>query len=141
MTEPGDIWWSELYAHDLDKAAQFYAKVAGWQPVKRALGDMSRTPEPDEPAYMLFMKDGEPVCGGMSMSEMDMPEGIPAHWFTHVAVADVDAACKAVKAAGGKVVKEPWDIPGVGRIAIIQDVEGAHVGLGTPESMKKGAAA
>ncbi len=130
-TEHGDIWWSEIYAHDIAKTAAFYKAVAGWEVFAASMTDMSRPAKPGEDSYTLFKKNGQPVCGGMSLAQLGMQE-VPPHWFTFIAVADVDVACKATVAAGGKVHRQPWDIPGVGRIAIIVDNGGAAVGLGTP---------
>jgi hypothetical protein len=118
-------------ANDITKAAAFYKSVIGWEPFVAAMGDISKPAKAGERGYTLFMKEGKPVCGGMSLKDADL-KGVPAHWFTYIAVDDVDAACKAVTAAGGKVCRPCFDVPGVGRIAIIQDADGAMVGLGTP---------
>ena len=45
---------------------------------------------------------------------------------------DVAARVKTATAAGGKVMREPFDIPGVGRIAILMDSRGTAIGLMTP---------
>lgn len=129
--EHGDIWWSEVYVRDIGKAAAFYKAVAGWDAFVASMTDMSRPAKPGEDSYTLFTKGGQPVSGCMSLKQLGM-ENVPPHWFTFIAVKDVDAACKATVAAGGKVHKQPWDIPGVGRIAIIVDSDGAAVGIGTP---------
>ena len=41
----------------------------------------------------------------------------------------MDAAVAKVAGAGGKVLQEPFDVEGVGRIAIVADPDGAVVGL------------
>jgi uncharacterized protein len=127
----GDIWWTELMANDIGKSAKFYQKLLGWTPFVASMEDMKREAKPGEPSYTMFMKDGQPVCGGMAMSQAGLT-GVPPHWFTYVAVKDVDAACKSATAAGGTIMRPPWDIPGVGRIAVIKDADGAAIGLGTP---------
>ncbi len=43
-----------------------------------------------------------------------------------------DAKLKKVKDAGGKVIREPWDVPGVGKIAIVSDPLGAMQGWMVP---------
>jgi predicted enzyme related to lactoylglutathione lyase len=65
---------------------------------------------------------------------MDGPmfEGMPEHWFSYVAVDDVDKRIKAARAAGGAVMREAWDVPGVGRIAIVQAPGGATQGWMVP---------
>ena len=57
---------------------------------------------------------------------------MPPHWFTYVAHSDVDAAVKENEAAGGQTMRPGFDVPDVGRIAIICDPTGAVVGIMTP---------
>jgi len=44
----------------------------------------------------------------------------------------VDGRLKKATAAGGKAMREPFDIPGVSRIAILMDSRSAAIGLITP---------
>jgi predicted enzyme related to lactoylglutathione lyase len=60
---------------------------------------------------------------------------VPTRWFTYIAVDDVDAAVKATEERGGKVIRPPFEVPGVGRIAILEDPGGAAVGMMTPAAM------
>ncbi len=55
--------------------------------------------------------------------------GMQAHngWSSYVLVDDVDAAARRAKEVGGKVVREPMDIPNVGRFAVVADPWGAVV--------------
>ena len=124
MTENhGKVWWSELMTRDVPGAKDYYETVCGWQI------DRMQMPEGD---YWLCQQDGLPVAGMMDMSGMGHLDGIPAHWFTYLAVDDVDAAVNETEAAGGVVQRPPWDVPQVGRIAIVTDPTGAPVGLMTP---------
>ena len=61
-----------------------------------------------------------------------MFEGVPESWFAYIAVDDLDKRLKKLKDAGGKVIREPWDVPGVGRIAIVCDAGGAAQGWMVP---------
>jgi uncharacterized protein len=49
-------------------------------------------------------------------------------------VDDVDARLRRAVAAGATALREPFDIPGVGRIAILRDAAGAVIGFITPAS-------
>ena len=60
--------------------------------------------------------------------------GVPENWMPYLAVDNVDARVKKAVAAGASVMREPFDIPGVGRIAILHEPGGAAVGWMTPES-------
>ena len=131
MSEHGEVWWTELNTHHPEKARKFYTEIMGWKAHTTAMADMSRPPKPGEPSYTTFMMGEKPGCGCFHM-EGEMFKGVPDHWFTYFSVKDADAAAKAVTAAGGKVIRQPWDIPGVGRIAILQDVNGGMFGVGKP---------
>jgi uncharacterized protein len=58
--------------------------------------------------------------------------GVPENWLAYLAVDDVDAVLEAAKAAGAKVVREPFDVPTVGRVAIVQAPGGATIAWITP---------
>jgi predicted enzyme related to lactoylglutathione lyase len=45
-------------------------------------------------------------------------------WMFYIGVENVDASVDKVKAAGGSVIMPPWDIPNVGRMAIVRDPQG-----------------
>lgn len=138
MADHGKVWWTELMTRDPEAAAVFYGKLFGWTPHRVAMADPSRPAEPDEPAYTLFMKDGEPACGAFDISGPNH-EGMPSMWFTYVSVDDVDAAVEEAGRNGGEVLQPPFDVPKVGRIAMIRDAEGTMIGLGTPAAERGGA--
>ncbi|SFO87708.1 VOC family protein [Tranquillimonas alkanivorans] len=121
----GKVWWSELMTRDVPRSVDYYGQLCGWT--------FDAMPMPDsETGYRVANREGRPVAGIMDMTGMEQLKDAPAHWFTYLAVADVDAAAKATEAAGGQVLRAPWDVPGVGRIAIVTDPGGAAVGLMTP---------
>ncbi len=120
----GDIHWTELQTRDAPAAAAFYASVLGWEIEQIAMGD-GRAP------YTLFRNAGKPVAGVFTMEGAQF-DGMAPHWFTFIAVDDVDRTAEAVVAAGGRVHREPFDVPTVGRIAIVADPTGAVVGMMTP---------
>ena len=126
----GEVCWSELLTRDVAGAKAYYAATLGWT--------FEDVPMEDGATYVLAMLAGAPVAGIADMAALGMPEQVPAHWFTYFAVDDVDAAAAAVTAAGGAVVRPPFDVPGTGRIAILNDPVGAGVGLMTPAPMPEG---
>ncbi len=119
----GSFGWNELMASDVEKAKSFYAKTLGWtiEEMKMPSG-----------SYWIAKMGDKMVAGIMSL-EM-LPAGTPPHWFAYIEVDNVDQRCKSVAANGGKVVREPFDIPDVGRIAIISDATGAMIGWMTPKA-------
>ena len=69
--------------------------------------------------YVMIKVDGNAVGGMMVLP----PEcaGRPPAWDVYVTVADVDATTHQVEALGGKLLRPPADIPGVGRFCVPQD--------------------
>ena len=84
---------------------------------------------PHQP-YTLFLAKGRMVAGVMPVP----PEakGMPPMWSGYIAVADIDAHVKKVKAAGGAVHRGPWAVPDVGRMAVAADPHGAGFMLFEP---------
>jgi uncharacterized protein YndB with AHSA1/START domain/predicted enzyme related to lactoylglutathione lyase len=115
---PGHFSWNELLAADVESAAAFYTSLLGWTAAPMA-GGMP---------YTLFKKDGSDVGGLM---KLPMP-GIPPHWLNYVTVEACDATAARVTELGGKICAPPFDIPNVGRIAVVQDPQGAAFGLFQP---------
>ena len=56
-------------------------------------------------------------------------QGIPSHWTTYFAVDKADDVANKAKRANGKVRLEPFDVCDSGRMAILQDPQGAVFGI------------
>lgn len=122
----GKVWWTELMTRDVQGAMKYYGNTCGWTFETMPMEDQSGD-------YYVANLNGAPVAGIMDMAPMDHLKDVPPHWFSYFAVDDVDAAVAATKAAGGVVLREPFNVPCTGRIAILQDPTGAAMGLMTPE--------
>ncbi len=121
----GVVCWSELAVHDIARAQKFYSETLGWRFEAMQAPDM---------IYWIIMS-GEARVGGMF--EMAGPQfnGVPEHWLTYIAVDDIDARLKTAVAAGASICKEAFDIPGVGRMAVLAEPGGAIVAWMTPKPM------
>ena len=98
----------------------FYAGVFGW---KAEVSD-----DPQAGGYGMFMLDGKEVAGtGPLMNEQQ-----PVAWTVYVLVDDADATAAKVKAAGGTVFAEPFDVMDAGRMAIVADPSGGVLGIWQP---------
>lgn len=124
MTDHGAVHWNELNTRNVKKAKEFYKKTLGWSYDDMPMGDMYGT--------YTIVKVGDKMVGGMFEMKGSMFEGVPENWLTYFAVDDIDKILKKVKDAGGTVVRDPFDVAGVGRIAIIKDPNGAVQGWMTP---------
>jgi len=110
---PGAMIWNELNTKEPEKAAQFYAKV---------LGVEIETLEGPTP-YTMLKVDGRPVAGILRTTP-EMGE-FPSSWDVYFASSDADATASKAVTAGGKALREPFDIPGMARMAVLQDPQGA----------------
>lgn len=123
--------WVETLQPDPRAACDFYAAVFGWDftdPAPMAGGAAGE--------YFVARLKGRDVAGVGSMVEgMDPADPV---WGTHIRVDDVDAATKAVLDAGATVVTAPFDVPPVGRSAVIADPSGAVLCLWEAD-LRKGA--
>jgi predicted enzyme related to lactoylglutathione lyase len=52
-------------------------------------------------------------------------QGVPNYWDVYFAVDDADATATKATEEGGQIMVEPFDIPPVGRSAVLKDPLGA----------------
>jgi predicted enzyme related to lactoylglutathione lyase len=115
--------WNELRTRDAKRAMKFYSEAIGWT--------FERTTTPDGHDYWLAMHGGRPVAG---LFHLDSPQydRVPESWMPFLAVDDVDARVARAERAGAKLVMPIFDVPGVGRIAMLMEPGGAGIGWMTP---------
>lgn len=122
MWAHGNFYWNELMTRDVEKAKAFYASTIGWS--------FDGMPMP-EGTYWVAKVGGKPVGGLMAINSPQFA-GVPEAWFAYLAVDDIDARVAAAVKAGATVMRPAFDVPGVGRIAILRQPDGAHIGWMTP---------
>jgi predicted enzyme related to lactoylglutathione lyase len=72
---------------------------------------------------ILTNTEGRQIGGCMDLGML--PEGTPAHWNVYFNVEDVDACVTKAETLGAKTVAPAMDVPGVGRMAMVSDPQGA----------------
>ncbi|MBV8576312.1 MAG: VOC family protein [Acetobacteraceae bacterium] len=108
--------WYELVTSDIDAGLAFYTKLLGWDAQEFQGG---------EHRYVIISAKGKGV-GGV----MPLPQGMSEpFWLGYIGVSDIDIAVANLTGAGGKVHKGPWEIPNVGRLALVSDPQGAGLAL------------
>jgi uncharacterized protein len=119
----------EMPAEDRKRMADFYTKVFGWkiQQLGEDMGDyvLAITIDSDEKGP----KKPGAINGGFFQKTDDKPAQYPS---IVIAVEDVKEHLKNVEMAEGKVLGEPWDIPGIGVYVSFLDTEGNRVGMIQP---------
>jgi predicted enzyme related to lactoylglutathione lyase len=123
MWSDGSFYWNELMTRDAEAAKRFYGATLGWTFEAMEAGAGS--------AYWVAKAGGEPVAGILQMEGPDF-EDVSESWFGYVAVKDLATALARAMSEGGQVIREPFDVPGVGRIAIVADNAGVAMGWMTP---------
>jgi predicted enzyme related to lactoylglutathione lyase len=113
--EVGEFSWHELATADVDAAFAFYAELFGW--TKGEAHDMGPAG-----AYQIFAGNGLDL-GGIFVKPAEMPG--PPSWLFYVRVPDVHAKVEAVKAARGRLLNGPMEVPGGSWIAQCMDPQGA----------------
>ena len=120
----------EMPAEDRKRMADFYTNVFGWK--TQMLGSemgyyvLATTAESDETGRP---KNPGVINGGFFPKADDKPAQYPS---VVIAVEDIKEHMKNVEEAGGKVLGEPWDIPGVGLYVSFIDTEGNRVSMLQP---------
>jgi hypothetical protein len=119
---PGSMCWNQLASRDIEAAKRFYGEVFGWEG--------STTPY-ETSTYTELRLDGREIAG---MVEMDRtwPRGLPSHWMTHFRVDDCDVVADAAAELGGEISVEPYDMPRIGRTAVLGDPHGAVFSILAP---------
>jgi uncharacterized protein len=106
--------WHEQVSDDPGQAQSFYTQLFGWGTEAMNAQGMDYT----------MISSGGQTHGGFSTAMEGAP---PPHWLGHVGVENLDETIEKAKGAGGKIAAGPFDMEGVGRMAILLDPQGAHV--------------
>ncbi len=122
--EGGFIWY-ELMTPDPAASKKFYDAVVGWN-----IGVNSVAPGIEY--RMIGRSDGGNAGGVLTLTDEMRQGGARPIWLGYLHTSDVDAKVDAIKADGGRVMMEPWDQPGVGRLAMVTGPEGAPFYLMDP---------
>ncbi|MDP1699875.1 MAG: VOC family protein [Aestuariivirga sp.] len=120
----------EMPAENRQRMAEFYSKTFGWktQMLGKDMGNyvIATTTESDEKGP----KKPGAINGGFFTKSDDMPAQYPS---VVVAVDDINDSMKKVMTAGGKVLGDPTEIPGVGQYVSFFDTEGNRVSMLQPD--------
>ena len=109
------VQW-ELWSQNPESVSEFYKKVFDWE--------IQHIPELD---YRLVNTGGTGGIGGGIMKPQDGP--IPAPTSLYIDVDDLAAYGKKIVAAGGTMIVENQEVPGMGSISLFLDPEGRMLGL------------
>ncbi len=110
---PGKFVWRDLVTPDPATAESFYGPLFGWQfePVA-------------DSGYSLIRHDGVLIGGVVDANKIGQPVR-SAVWVNAMSVPDIKSAVRAVRDAGGRIIRKPHALPARGKVAVAVDADGA----------------
>jgi uncharacterized protein len=114
---PGSFSWTDLSTTDQDGAKQFYSQLFGWTAIDNPVGDGI--------VYSMMQLDGKDVAAISPQNEMQRDAGAPPTWNSYVTVESADSAADRARKLSANVIVPPFDVMDVGRMAVVQDPQGA----------------
>jgi predicted enzyme related to lactoylglutathione lyase len=121
---PGTFCWSELATTDQGAAKEFYAGLFGWVADDRPVGD--------DAYYSMQVHNGKQVAAIALQPQQQRDAGVPPLWNSYVWVDSADAVLERAKELGATVHAPAFDVMTAGRMAVIQDPQGAYFMLWQP---------
>ena len=114
MGQPVVHW--ELWSKDPERIGAFYAQVFGW--------NINHIPALD---YRLVETGGQGGINGGIMKPQDGPS--PGNMAFYIDVDDLTAYAEKVRAAGGRMIVERMEVPGIGALSLFEDPDGRVLGM------------
>jgi predicted enzyme related to lactoylglutathione lyase len=116
---PGTFCWVDLATTDQEAAKSFYGSLFGWE--------AQDVPAGEGATYSLMRLDGKDVAAIAPQPPQQRDAGVPPVWNSYVSVASADETAERAQELGGTVHAAPFDVLEAGRMAVIQDPQGAYV--------------
>ena len=120
----------EMPYENSERVIKFYSEAFGWQmnDAGPTMGNyvLAGTTETDQNR---MVKTPGTINGGFYQKNPEWPAQYPS---VVIQVKDIHAAMKSINDAGGKVLGDPMDIPGVGKYVSFMDTEGNRVSILQP---------
>ena len=114
---PGTFSWTDLATTDQDGAKQFYGQLFGWSAVD--------FPMDENTTYSMMQIGGKDVAAISPQPQQQRDAGVPPLWNSYVTVESADATADRAQKLGATVHAPPFDVMEAGRMAVIQDPQGA----------------
>jgi predicted enzyme related to lactoylglutathione lyase len=117
--------WEELLTSDLAAERDFYEAVLGWTHIEQ--------PVDGGGSYTMFQTGGDPFAGAWQTDDG------PTSWSCYIGVQNVDEAVEAATQLGATIMREPFDVMDMGRMATLVDPTGAIVNVWQSTGAEDGA--
>jgi predicted enzyme related to lactoylglutathione lyase len=121
---PGTFSWTDLTTPDQEAAKSFYGSLFDWQ--------IEDIPVSDGVSYSMAQINGCSVAAISPQPQQQRDAGVPPMWNSYITVESADAAAARARELGATVHAEAFDVMSAGRMAVIQDPQGAFFEVWEP---------
>jgi predicted enzyme related to lactoylglutathione lyase len=115
---PGTFCWTDLTTTDQQAAKSFYGGLFGWEAEDMPVGD--------DASYSMMRLGGKDVAAISAQPQQQREAGVPPTWNSYVSVESADETAEKAARLGATLHAPPFDVLDVGRMAVIQDPQGAY---------------
>jgi len=122
---PGAFSWTDLTTTDQEAGKQFYSDLFGWTAIDNPIGD--------DMVYSMMQIDGKDVAAISPQMQAQRDAGAPPSWNSYVTVESADATADRAQKLGANVMAPAFDVFDAGRMAVIQDPQGAFFEVWEPK--------
>ena len=123
---PGTFSWTDLNTTDQQAAKAFYSGAV-------RLGDRGPAGRRRR-LYTMARIGGKNVAAISPQQQQQRDAGVPPAWNNYITVENADEAAARAAELGATVHAQPFDVMDVGRMAVIQDPQGAWFLIWEPKS-------
>jgi predicted enzyme related to lactoylglutathione lyase len=120
----GTFSWTDLNTTDQEAAKRFYSALFGWE--------VTDVPVGDGVVYSMAAIDGKPVAAISPQPQQQRDAGAPPAWNSYITVENADETLARAKELGATVHAPAFDVMEAGRMAVVQDPQGAYFLLWQP---------
>ena len=134
MVKMGPVVHFEMPYENPERLVKFYTQAFGWrmQKLGKEMGNYVTAATTETDGNNMIKKPGS-INGGFFPKDPDSAQ----YPSVVIAVDDIREAMKGVADAGGKVLGEPVEIPGIGQYVSFIDTEGNRVSILQPRMEQK----
>ena len=126
----------EMPAEDRKRVAKFYTEAFGWKMelMGEDMGNYTLATTTNDVDEIGRPKNTGIINGGFFIKSDDKPAQYPS---VVISVDDIKKSMNKVNKAGGEVIGEPMEIPGIGMYVSFYDTEGNRVSIMEPTMESK----
>ena len=115
---PGTFSWIDLTTPDQEASKRFYGDLLGWS--------FQDLPVGEDAYYTMAVVDGQRVAAIAPQPDQQRDSGAPPLWNSYITVESADAAVERATSLGGTAHAPAFDVMDAGRMAVLQDPQGAY---------------